>query len=1266
MKLKRKSFAKIEPIIDIPPLLEVQKKSFERFIEKDTSGRSPSRGLSSIFSEVFPIENSDGTIRLEYVSYELKPPKISPEEAKEKDLTYSSSLYGKFRVSVTLSDGTIKEKAEQEVYLGELPLMTDNASFIINGDERVVVSQIHRSPGVVFEEDEEQKISIYGKPLCVARIIPYRGAWVEIEFDQNNVLYVKLERRKRVLATMFLRALGYEKNEDILKFFSDLCEELKIGVTDDDVFIGKFLAKNVVDTSTGEVLVDVSEIIQDSTQVDRLAIKKEMLEAWKSRGIKSVFVYRNPALILTLKKDPSKDQKSALSYIYKMMKSQDFIVPAHYEKYLDDLIFGDKPRRYDLTRVGRYKINRKLAGVFEEIKKNVKDFKIPSEDRRTLTREDVVAAMRYLLNLSDQVSGNTDDIDHLGNRRVRPVGELLENQVRVGLLQMARYIRDHLNTKDKSQITPRSIINTTPFANNIRKFFATGQLSQFLEQTNPLAEMTNKRRLSALGPGGLNRKRAGFEVRDVHHTHYGRICPIETPEGENIGLIVSLSAYSRVNDYGLLETPYRKVENGKVTNTIKYLTADAEDEYYVAQATEPIDPKTGKLLRQQIITRRFDEYPEVPPHKVDYVDVTPLQVVSVSAGLIPFLEHDDANRALMGSNMQRQAVPLLITEPPLVATGIDEKVARDSGVMVIARKPGEVVWVDASKIIVYNDDKEFDEYILKKYKRTNQDTCMNQRPLVSVGDRVREGTVLADGMATSNGQLALGKNLLVAFMPWDGYNFEDAIIVSDRLVREDILTSIHIQEFTCEARETKGAPEEITRDIPNAASEDLQQLDENGIIFVGAEVEKEDILVGKTAPKGEQQVGPEERLIKALFGQKSENTQDASLRVPPGVSGKVIGTRLYVRREKMTDKERESQLEFLKNQYDSNRTFIKEVTKGMRQKAKKSDVSKIEKLEKYLLERLESEYKKEKENIKKGADLGVSVNKVVKVYIAVKRRLQVGDKLAGRHGNKGVISKIVPMEDMPRMPDGTPVDVILSPLSIPSRMNVGQLLESMLGWAAKMSDTQMITPVFCGATEEDVRKEIINVRQMLIKKGVPEKYLPDENLRITLYDGRTGEPFLEKVTIGYMYILKLIHLVEDKMHARSTGPYSLVTRQPLGGKAHQGGQRLGEMEVWALEAYGAAHMLQEFLTIKSDDEEGREKMFKAIMEGRPPIKPGVPASFKVLVSEMRALGLNVELLSTKKRSVSVSSDDDSKNKDIPEAEKSSAKEKNKVKTEAGK
>lgn len=1231
MKFKKKSFAKIKPILDMPYLLDIQKKSFERFIAKDTTKRG-SDGLSSVFNEIFPIENADATLKLEFRGYELREPKITPEEAKEKDLTYAAPLYARFALSGIKADGSIREKLEQEVYLGEFPLMTETASFIINGDERVVVSQIHRSPGVVFEEDEEQKISIYGNPLYVARIIPYRGAWVELEFDQSNVLYVKLERRKKVLATTFLRAIGYETNKEMLSLLGDT-KELKLEQEPDEVFIGRFLAADVIDKSTGEVLFDVSSIISQGEHIDTLEIKKEDLEKWRARKIKSVVIYRNPTILLTLKRDPTRDRKSALNYIYRVMKSQEYIVPSHVENYLDDLIFGERPRRYDLTRVGRYKINRKLKGVFEELKSTHSDFRIPQETRHTLTKEDVVATIKYLLNLSDQIPGfETDDIDHLGNRRVRPVGELLENQVRIGLLQMARIVREQLNSKNTSKLTPRSIINAAPFVNTIKKFFGTGQLSQFLEQTNPLSELTNKRRLSALGPGGLNRKRAGFEVRDVHHTHYGRICPIETPEGENIGLIVSLANYARVNEYGLIETPYRKVENGKVTQTIEYLTADVEDEFYVAQANAPT--KDGKLCGPQVITRKADDFPVVEPSRVDYMDVSPSQVVSASAALIPFLEHDDANRALMGSNMQRQAVPLLLTEPPVVATGIDEKIARDSGSLVLAKNPGEVVWVDADQILVYNDDKKIDRYFLKKYKRTNQDTCINQIPLVNVGDRVKEGQVLADGMATSNGQLALGKNLLVAFMSWDGYNFEDAVVVSERLVREDVFTSIHIQEFTCEARETKGSPEEITRDIPGASSEDLQQLDENGIIRVGAEVEKGDILVGKTIPKGEQQMGPEERLIKVLFGQKSETTQDASLRLPVGAEGKVIATRVLVRREKIDEKTRDRELELLKKNFEEKKNFYRDAIKEYKSKVKGVTAEKkIDAIYKEFIEHLDKEYKKAKESLKKGDDLGVYVNKVVKVYVAIKRRLQVGDKLAGRHGNKGVISKIVPLEDMPRMPDGTPVDVIFSPLSIPSRMNVGQLLESMLGWAGMMSGTQMITPVFAGATEQEIREEIKNVRASLIKKGIPEKSLPDENMRITLYDGRTGEPFLEKVTIGYMYIMKLIHLVEDKVHARSTGPYSLVTRQPLGGKARQGGQRLGEMEVWALEAYGAAYSLQEFLTIKSDDEEGRVNMFNSIIKGLPPIKPGTPESFKVLVAEMRALGLNVELLNNKKQEV---------------------------------
>ncbi len=1228
MKIKRKSFAKINPALEMPPLLDIQKKSFERLI--GVSGGKNAKGLSAIFHEVFPVESADGSSRLEFNSCELKPSKFTSEECKERDTTYGAPLYAKFALSIVKDDGTVKEKAQQDVYMGDFPLMTENGSFIINGDERVVVSQIHRSPGAVFEQDEEQKNSIYGKPLYVARIIPYRGAWIEVEFDQNNILYVKLERRKKVLATTFLRALGYETDKNILELFDDT-EEIEIGKTPDEVFIGKFLARDVVDKSTGEILSDVSGAISHgSHSLDVLEIRKEHLDLWKTKKIKSVTVYKNPAFVLTLKKDATKDKKSAINYIYKIMKSQDYIVPAHVEKYLDDLIFGHKPRRYDLTSVGRYKINKKLGPIFNELKSKIKSFHPPDEHRRTLTKEDVVATIKFLLNLSDQFSGATDDIDHLGNRRVRPVGELLENQIRVGLLQMIKIIRDNLNSKDKATMTPRMLINTSPFINSIKKFFATGQLSQFLEQTNPLAELTNKRRLSALGPGGLNRKRAGFEVRDVHHTHYGRICPIETPEGENIGLIVSLATYAKVNEYGLIETPYRKVEKGKATNKIEYLTADVEDEHYVATANAPCD-ENGKLCGL-VASRYYDDFPNIEASKVGYMDVAPIQVVSASSALIPFLEHDDANRALMGSNMQRQSVPLFLTEPPIVATGIDEKVAVDSGAVVVAKNQGDVVWIDANKILVYNDVQKIDTYTLKKYRRTNQDTCINQVPIVSVGDKVKEGQPIADGMATSNGQLALGKNLLVAFMPWDGYNFEDAIIVSERLVRDDVFTSIHIQEFTCEARETKGSPEEITRDIPGASSEDLQQLDENGIIRIGAEVERGDILVGKTTPKGEHQSGPEERLIRALFGRKSETTQDASLRLPPGLEGKVIGTRVFVRKEKTDEKSRARALELLKDDYESKKNYLKDAMKGYKRKINsKIDEKKSEKLFADLGEQLDESYRREKENIKKGDDLGVSVNKVVKVYVAVKRKLQVGDKLAGRHGNKGVISKIVPLEDMPRMPDGTPVDVILSPLSIPSRMNVGQLLESMLGWAGAMTNTQMLTPVFSGATEEEVRAEISAVRKELIKKGIPEKYLPDENVRITLYDGRTGEAFLEKVTIGYMYIMKLIHLVEDKMHARSTGPYSMVTRQPLGGKAHQGGQRLGEMEVWALEAYGAAHTLQEFLTVKSDDEEGRVSMFNSIIKGLPPIKPGIPESFKVLVSEMKALGLNVELIGKKQR-----------------------------------
>ncbi len=830
------------------------------------------------------------------------------------------------------------------------------------------------------------------------------------------------------------------------------------------------------------------------------------------------------------------------------------------------------------------------------------------------------------------------------------MGELLENQVRIGLVQMARLVREHMNMQDKSTVTPRGLINITPFVSQIRKFFGTSQLSQFMDQTNPLAELTHKRRLSALGPGGLNRKRAGFEVRDVHHTHYGRICPIETPEGPNIGLITSLATYARVNSYGLIESPYRKVEKGRVTNEIKYLTADKEDENIIAQANSAIDAG-GRFTSDLVACRYKGDFPLVDPSKINYMDISPMQVISISAALIPFLEHDDANRALMGSNMQRQAVPVLRAEPPLVSTGIEEKVAKDSGVVILAKRSGEVMSVSADEICVWSDEGKphIDVYRLKKYVRSNQDTCINQVPIVSKGQKVKKGDVIADGPCTSGGQLALGHNILIAFMPWDGYNFEDAILLSERLLKEDMFTSIHVREFQTESREAKGRPEEITRDIPNVGADDLLNLDEEGIIRIGAMVQRGDILVGKTAPKGEQQSTPEERLLRVLFGKKAEDVQDASLRVPPGTSGRVIGVRTFVRREKLTDKEIKKRQEDMDQMYSDLLDKLKRDRKEQLAKAKGAEKTKIEALYEKKEEMVKAERAKEKERAKKGDELTVSVNKVVKVYIASKTKVQVGDKLAGRHGNKGIVARIMPVEDMPYMPDGTPVDAVLSPLSIPSRMNVGQLLESMLGWAASVLNVQMVTPVFDGAKEEQIKEYIQKAKAKLldekkhelVKRGMKgkeledflakyeEDYLLTDDCRIRLFDGRTGQPFLEKVTIGVMYVLKLIHLVEDKIHARSTGPYSLITRQPLGGKAQFGGQRFGEMEVWAIEGYGAAHVLQEFLTVKSDDVTGRIKMYDAIIKGEVIPEPGIPESFKVLTNELRGLGLNVELLHAK-------------------------------------
>ncbi len=1247
--MKQVNFGKIKSPIDPPLLLGMQKNSFAEFLQAEVDpDKRKAQGLEGAFKDVFPIKNSDESLEVQYLSYSFGSPKYSVAECIARDETYAAPLKIKLRLVQKKEDGREKEISEQEVYFGDIPLMTDTATFIINGAERVVVSQIHRSPGVIFEEDEEKKVTIFGKPLYFARIIPYRGAWVEFEFDQNGLLYVRIDRKRKILATTLLRAIGYENDNDILDLFKETKE---VSLEDSSTTISnECIADDIFDKATGEVLVDAGRDLNDA-----------VVEKLKSKGFKTVTVLKDATILLTLKKDPIKTQKEAVNHIYKVLKTQEFIVQERAQGFLDELLFKSV-RRYDFTTIGRYKILKKLAPIYDYYKRVTEGypkelkFIVPAENKRTIAKEDIIATIKYLLMIYNgetefeengkKIRLGLDDIDHLGNRRVRSVGELLENQVRIGLVQMARLVKEYMNSQDKTAITPRSLINITPFTAQIRKFFGTSQLSQFMDQINPLSELTHKRRLSALGPGGLNRKRAGFEVRDVHYTHYGRVCPIETPEGPNIGLITSLSAYARVNKYGLIETPYKKVENGKTTDEIEYMTADAEDDLFVAQANTPID-ENGNFLTDLAQGRHLNDFLFKSPDKVDYMDISPMQVVSVSAGLIPFLEHDDANRALMGCNMQRQGVPLLAAEQPLVCTGMEDKVARDSGVCVVSKIDGEVVSVSADEIIVWNEKTGAEVHVLSKYLRSNQDTCINHIPVVKVGDKVKKGDIIADGQATKNGQLSLGQNLLIAFMPWNGYNFEDAILLSEKLVQDDRFTSIHIREFETEARETKGRPEEITKDIPNVGAEDLLNLDENGVIRVGAAVQRGDILVGKTAPKGEQQTTPEERLLRVLFGKKAEDVQDVSLRVDPGTAGKILGVRTFVRREKLTEKEIKKKQEEISSTYKAAKAKLDKEKKALLETLKnKAEIAKMEALYETKEDILRQNYEKERELFKKGDELPVSVNKIVKVYIAAKLKVQVGDKLAGRHGNKGIVSKILPVEDMPRLPDGTPVDCVLSPLAIPSRMNVGQLLESMLGWAGKVLDTQMVTPVFDGASEEQVKEQIRKAKDLLVSRKTEEfkqrgfsgkeledaiedyklRYLPTDDCQITLYDGRTGEPFMEKITIGVMYMLKLNHLVEDKMHARSTGPYSLITRQPLGGKAQFGGQRFGEMEVWAIQAYGAAHVLQEFLTVKSDDVDGRVKMYDSIIKGEAVSEPGIPESFKVLINELRALGLNVGLL----------------------------------------
>ncbi|HDM37629.1 MAG TPA: DNA-directed RNA polymerase subunit beta [Candidatus Omnitrophica bacterium] len=1223
--IKRKSFAKIQDKIEPQNLVEIQTASYDSFLGKSESTRDGNYSLEAIFKEIFPIENIDGSCRLEYVDYKLLAPKYDEDESRRRGVSFAAPLRVKLRLK------TPDDIREQEVYMGTLPLMTKTGAFIINGADRVIVSQLHRSPGVCFESSTHPK----GKTLYSVRIIPYRGAWLEFNFDINDILNVTIDRRRRLLATTLLRIFGCSSDEDIIDAFY---ERRRVRKTDREhlkLLQGKFLASDVIDEKTNEVIAHKWEKL-DSKLIDLIA-KKDI-------GVIEVLDTDSGEIILTLKKDRTHSKDEALIDIYRKLRPGD---PPTKEaaKTLVDRLFFD-PKRYDISREGRYILNRKL---------NMKT----DLSKRLLDLKTLVEAIKYLINLKNG-EGQVDDIDHLGNRRVRTVAELLQNQFRVGLARIERTARERMNIYDKETMMPHHLINSKLISSIINDFFGRSQLSQFMDQTNPLAELTHKRRLSALGPGGLSRERAGFEVRDIHYSHYGRICPIETPEGPNIGLICSLSCYARVNNFGFLETPYRKVENERVTNKIEFLSADVEDNYIIAQANAKLD-EDGKFIEEKVFCRYKDDFIEASPKDIEYIDISPRQLVSVAASLIPFLEHDDANRALMGSNMQRQAVPLLETEAPFVGTGMERRVARDSGAVVISESDGIVSHVQSDLIIIGNK-----EYRLKKFIRSNASTCINQRPIVKIGQKVKKGQIIADGAATKEGELALGRNVLVAFMPWRGYNFEDAILISEKLVKEDVYTSVHIEEFEIEARDTRLGPEEISCDIPNVGEAVLRNLDENGIVRVGAEVKPGDILVGKITPKSETELSPEEKLLKAIFGEKAGDVKDTSLRVPPGVEGIVIDVREFSRRgaKVKTKKEKElerEQIKEIRKNYEKdvekfNKERLKELSKllvGSRltndlveRKTKKVIIRKGRKISKKDIERLadvkvnmstfkiqnnrelEEEVKKVErifeerinelryerdrqiDNIKRGDELPPGVIKRVKVYVASKRKLSVGDKMAGRHGNKGVIAKILPEEDMPFLPDGTPVEIVLNPLGVPSRMNVGQILETHLGWAAKTLGFYVETPVFNGANE----KEIIH--------QLREASLPEDGKSI-VYDGYTGEPFDQRITVGYIYMMKLIHMVDDKIHARSIGPYSLVTQQPLGGKAQFGGQRFGEMEVWALEAYGAAYTLQELLTVKSDDVLGRTRIYESIVKGENALQPGTPESFNVLIKELQSLALDV-------------------------------------------
>ncbi len=1252
-RTKRISYSRIPQIIDYPNLMDIQVKFFHEFLQEEVSpSERKTEGLQSVFESVFPVTDSRGNYELQFVEYYLDKPKYSVRECQERGVTYAVPLKAKMRLAikdVTGETENFTEFIEQDVYLGNMPYMTYRGTFIINGAERVVVSQLHRSPGVFFSQTEHPN----GTPLYSARIIPFRGSWVEFTTDVNDMMYVYIDRKKKFPVTMLLRAIGYSSNEDIINLFN-LAETIEIKKDFIDFLPGRILAKDVVDVSTGEILAEQSAEIDD----DFLAQCKKL--KIKSFEVVKLFDPNSPNVILnTLKKDLTKSEEQAIDAIYRQLRSGEPPDLDTARGLIERMFFNNK--RYDMGAVGRYRMNKKLHVS-------------TPYDVTVLSKEDIVAIVTYLLDLREgrQI---TDDIDHLGNRRIRTVSEQLSSQFSVGFSRMARTIKERLNLGDSEKLTPQDLVNARTISSVINTFFGTSQLSQFMDQTNPLAELTHKRRLSALGPGGLTRERAGFEVRDVHYTHYGRLCPIETPEGPNIGLISSLCILARINDFGFIETPYRKVSDGRVTKEIEYLSATEEDVHTIAQVNAPLDEK-GNFIRDKIKARFKGDFPVVEPKEVDYMDVAPNQIVSPAASLIPFLEHDDANRALMGSNMQRQAVPLLVPEAPIVGTGMEEKVARDSGTVLISETKGEVTDVDAEKIVisleghssnkmkmgVLAEEKEEVVYQLVKFQRTNQDTSINQRPLVKIGDKVKKGQVIADGGATDGGELALGRNVVVAFMPWQGYNFEDAIIISERMVQHDNFTSVHIEEFELQVRDTKRGEEELTREIPNVSEEATKNLDEDGIIRVGAEVNAGDIIVGKVTPKGETDPTPEEKLLKAIFGSKAGDVKDASLKAPPGMKGIVVNTKLFSRKykdakTKKKDKEQIEQFEraaekrrnkvvtrmqlvlsehFLGQKsnsirYVDGRIALKANTKIQENAFDKIDVRNLDINSTWFesdsqnnfvrelyaeyrnrLQEIDNDLKREKHKVLVGDELPPGIVQLAKVYVAEKRKLAVGDKMAGRHGNKGVVAKLVSAEDMPFTEDGASVDIILNPLGVPSRMNLGQIFESTLGLAGYKLGKRYATPVFDGATMDDINKEL------------EEAHLP-LNGKARLFDGRTGMPFDQEVMVGMIYMMKLSHMVDDKIHARSIGPYSLITQQPLGGKAQFGGQRFGEMEVWALEAYGAAHTLQEILTVKSDDVIGRSKVYEAIVKGENLPDAGTPESFNVLVRELQGLGLKVKL-----------------------------------------